>query len=181
MTFCKNSQELRRTHFHILPTSFYDRPTALVARDLLGKVLRVRDSKIWRSGIILETEAYVANDPANHAFRGRTNRNQSMFKGPSTAYVYSIHQVYCVNAVTRPGEAVLIRSLQPKENVTLPCEGPGKLCRALGITKLKHDGQPLTGTDIQVVEGNEVPVKITVSRRVGVTKGKNMLLRFNIS
>ena len=102
-----------------LPASFYNRQTATVAKDLLGKVLRVRDNGAWRSGVIIETEAYVKNDPANHAFRGPNKRNQSMFKAPGTAYVYRIHQVCCVNAVTRPGEAVLIRAAQPLENVNV--------------------------------------------------------------
>src|SRR5215831_12593453 len=115
----------------ILPARFYDRSTELVARELLGKVLKVLDDRVWRSGAILETEAYVAHDPANHAFHGLNNRNQSMFKGPGTAYVYSIHQVFCVNAVTRSGQAVLIRSVCSLENTTLRSDGPGRLCRAL--------------------------------------------------
>src|SRR3989442_13961287 len=121
-----------------MPARCYNRKTAIVAKDLLGKVLRVRKGRIWRSGLMTETEAYVKNDPANHAFHGPNMRNQSMFKGPGTAYVYSIHNEYCVNAVTRRGEAVLIRSIRPLEKVALRSDGPGRLGRDLMITKLKH-------------------------------------------
>jgi DNA-3-methyladenine glycosylase len=163
----------------ILPVDFYDRDTARVARELLGKVLRAKDGRVWRSGMILESEAYVNNDPANHAFRGPNKRNQSMFKGPGTAYVYSIHRVHCVNAVTQKGEAVLIRSLRPFRNVTLPTKGPGRLCRALKITRDKHDGLSLTGNQIQILDHEtHSSGKVSVSKRIGVTKGKEELLRF---
>jgi DNA-3-methyladenine glycosylase len=165
----------------ILPASFYYRNTATVAKDLLGKILRVRESRIWRSGVITETEAYVKNDPANHAFHGQTKRNQSMFKGPSRAYVYSIHRVCCINAVTRPGEAVLIRSIQPLKNITLRSDGPGRLCRALMITKSEHDGKSLLGPEIQIIHGNHRPFKASASRRIGVTKAKDKMLRFTVS
>src|SRR5713226_90896 len=103
----------------VLPRRLYERNTAIVGRELLGKILRVRDGHVWRSGVIVEDEAYVDDDPASHAYQGPNRCNQSMFKEPGTVYVYRIHQVYCVNAVTRKGEAVLIRSLEPLENVSL--------------------------------------------------------------
>jgi DNA-3-methyladenine glycosylase len=179
----KNTEAGLETGFpanQVLSTSFYDRPTATVARDLLGKVLRVRVGRTWRSGVITETEAYVKNDPANHAYRGPNKRNQSMFKGPGTTYVYGIHQVFCVNAVTRRGEAVLIRAIRPMANVALRGDGPGRLCRALNITKGKHDGKNLTGPLIQIVKGRRDSLRIAESRRIGVTKAKNRLLRFYV-
>ncbi len=166
---------------HVLPASFYDRKTATVAKDLLGKILRVRKSRIWRSGVITETEAYVKNDPANHAFHGPNMRNQSMFKGAGTAYVYSIHRVHCVNAVTRRGEAVLIRSIQPLENITMRSDGPGRLCRALMISKTKHDGESLSGPEIQIIHSDHRPFKVSASKRIGVSKAKDKMLRFTVS
>ncbi len=150
----------------------------MVGRELLGKILRVRDGQVWRSGIIVEDEAYVDNDPANHAYHGPNRRNQSMFKGRGTVYVYRIHQVYCVNAVTLRGEAVLIRALQPLENVSLSTMGPGRLCRALGIRKEKHDGLRFTSREIQIVDHNFGSVEIGVSERIGISKAKERLLRF---
>src|SRR6058998_469763 len=114
----------------VLPIKFYSRATLSVARDLLGKVLRVRDGRTWRSGYIVEDEAYLRDDPACHSYNGLTKRNQSMFKGPGTAYIYRIHQVHCINAVTRPGEAVLIRAIEPIQNIrssTMVQEGCAEL------------------------------------------------------
>ncbi len=164
----------------LLSTDFYDRQTATVARDLLGKILRVRESRIWRSGVISETEAYVNNDPANHAFHGLNNRNQSMFKGPGTVYVYTIHGVHCINVVTQKGEAVLIRALLPLKNVRLPTDGPGKMCRALHVTRSQHDGLTFTGSRVQIIDSEIGRYDVSVSRRIGVSKGKQRLLRFLI-
>jgi len=87
----------------------------------------------------VETEAYVRGDPANHAFRGPTPRNRSMFDAPGTLYVYRIHQVVCANLVARRGEAVLLRAGAPLPNAPGNASGPGRLCRYLGIT-IEDDG-----------------------------------------
>ncbi len=166
----------------ILPARFYSRDTVTVARDLLGKLLRVRDGKVWRSGFIVEDEAYLRNDPACHAFKGETKRNQSMFKEPGTAYVYRIHQVYCLNAVTRPGEAVLLRALQPLENVQAQTTGPGRLCKALGVTREEHDGSSLTGSlGLQIVNADGLgQFDVGVSKRIGISKAKDEPYRFYV-
>ncbi len=140
--------------------------------------MRVRDGHVWCSGVIVEDEAYVDDDPASHAYHGPNHRNQSMFKEPGTVYVYRIHQVYCVNAVTLKGEAVLIRSLQPLENVSLSTKGPGRLCRALGITKEKHDGLSFTGGEVQIAEHDFGRVEVGVSERIGISKARELPLRF---
>ena len=97
----------------ILPRSFYENKNpVLVARGLLGKIIRVtRDGCAAR---IMETEAYGGSlDCASHAWRGRTERNESMFGRPGTAYIYlcyGIHRMF--NVVTAPegvAAAVLIR------------------------------------------------------------------------
>ncbi len=122
-----------------LGRGFFDRPTTRVARDLLGAVVTVRARDGVRSVRLVEVEAYVANDPASHAYRGPTRRNRSMFGPPGTLYIYRIHQVVCANLVTRPGEAVLLRAGRPLLPVEANPSGPGRLCRVLGLT-IADDG-----------------------------------------
>src|SRR2546428_252775 len=74
----------------VLPIKFYSRATLSVARDLLGKVLRVRDGRTWRSGYIVEDEAYLRDDPACHSYNGLTKRNQSMFKAVDEPYRFFV-------------------------------------------------------------------------------------------
>jgi DNA-3-methyladenine glycosylase len=164
----------------VLKPEFYVRNTVIVAQQLLGKVLRVKDGLIWRSGIIVEDEAYLQDDPSCHSFRGPNRRNQSMFKEPGTIYVFSIHRVHCINVVTLNGEAVLLRALQPLENVSLPTNGPGRLCRALSITRVRHDGLKSDGSEIQIADCAFPRFQIGVSTRIGLSKAKDLLLRFYV-
>jgi len=180
----------------VLQREFYNRDPVTVAKELLGKVLVRETPEGVTAGVIVETEAYLAQgDPANHAFRGMTDRNKSMFGPPGCAYVYRIHQVCCLNAVTEPEgvpSAVLIRALMPIEGIelmrerlgrfdSLPTTGPGKLCKAMAID-LSLDGWDLTlGERLWVAE--DEPVKfaesdIAVTARIGVTAAKELPLRF---
>jgi DNA-3-methyladenine glycosylase len=130
---------------------------------------------------LVETEAYVADDPANHAFRGRTERNRSMFAGPGTLYVYRIHQVHCANVVTQPGEAVLLRAGQPATaNVSDP-SGPGRLCRALDLTRA-DDGRDVVDSDeIRLVPGPAPTEPIVIGPRTGIRLASERPLRFYLS
>src|SRR5262245_51433090 len=136
-----------------LPRSFYSRSTLDVASDLLGKVLVRRIDRRKVACKIVETEAYVVpHDLACHASKGHTRRRSVMFPLPGYAYVYMIYEFYfCLNVVTEPlgyPAAVLIRAVQPLENVDLMrklrnnpehatniASGPGKLCLAMSIDK----------------------------------------------
>lgn len=176
---------------HPFPIEFYARPTAEVARDLLGAVLVHRTRSGLISGQIVETEAYCGSeDPGSHAFRGSTPRNEVMFGAPGRAYVYRSYGIHaCLNAVTEsegnPG-AVLIRALQPLSGLHLMernrgrcddlCNGPGKLCQALGIG-LELNGADLTGTELYIELG-EAPAAVGVSGRIGLSRGADLQLRF---
>lgn len=160
------------------PRSFLTRRTATVARTLLGALLTVRGSKGVRTVRIVETEAYVAQDPASHAYRGRTKRNRSMFARPGTLYVYRIHQVVCANIVTRPGQAVLLRAGEPLGALTDSARGPGRLCRALGIT-LRDDGaDAIVGPRIRLRVGPPRTERVWVGPRVGISRAQERPLRF---
>jgi DNA-3-methyladenine glycosylase len=134
----------------VIPTEWFDRSAVNVAPDLIGCTLvrQLPDGTQLR-GLIVETEAYQEGDPACHAYRKQTKRNQIMFGDPGYIYVYLIYGIYhCVNVVTdRSGvpSAVLIRALEldkqtlanivlkPKEEPVRVAAGPGKLCLAMQI------------------------------------------------
>ncbi|MEO8444245.1 MAG: DNA-3-methyladenine glycosylase [Gammaproteobacteria bacterium] len=119
---------------------FYARDTVEVAQDLLGKhvvhIVRGRE----RIGRIVEVEAYLGpHDRAAHSARGRTARTEVMFGPPGHAYVYLIYGIHhCLNIVTeREGHAsaVLVRALEPVQNLPGKTSGPGLLCKALGVDR----------------------------------------------
>ncbi len=102
----------------ILPPSFYRRPVLRVAKDLLGKYFVRVDGRAVLAGRIVEVEAYRGgDDPASHAYRGRSKRNDVMFREGGHLYVYFTYGMhYCANVVTGregTGSAVLIRALEP--------------------------------------------------------------------
>src|SRR3954451_11203757 len=122
-----------------LARSFYDRDTVEVAHDLLGKHLVHVVGGIERIGRIVEVEPYLGpHDLAAHSARGLTPRTRVMFGPPGYAYVYLIYGMHwCMNVVTqREGQAsaVLLRALEPVRNIEGRTQGPGLLCKAMGIT-----------------------------------------------
>jgi DNA-3-methyladenine glycosylase len=158
---------------------FFDRPTATVARELLGAHLAVGPAGARRRFEIVECEAYVADDPANHAYRGPTPRNRSMFGRPGTLYVYRIHQVVCANVVTRPGEAVLLRAARPLDDEPQSTRGPGRLARALGWSRADDGTDTVRSPRIVWLGRREVP-PIVVGPRVGIRRAAEAPLRFAI-
>lgn len=126
-----------------LARTFFNRPTLMVARSLIGKYL-VRDNGHGRiAGKIIEVEAYVGSqDKACHASKGRTARTDVMFGPPGVSYVYLIYGMHhLLNVVTEREEfpaAVLIRAIEVEGTLI---DGPGKLCRELNIDRSlnRHD------------------------------------------
>jgi DNA-3-methyladenine glycosylase len=179
-----------------LPRSFYDRPTEIVARELLGAVLECEREDGVASGRIVETEAYLGpDDPACHAVAGRTERTWHLHGPPGIAYVYFIYGVHwCFNAVTREeghGSAVLVRAVEPlgaldvmrrrrvaaRRDVDLT-NGPGKLCQALGIDG-SLDGARLDRRPLRILEGTPVDdADVQVTARIGITQAADWPLRW---
>lgn len=171
-----------------LPRDFYDRDTTVVARELLGMHLVHVVDGVARVGRIVETEAYLGpHDLAAHSSRGLTPRTKVMFGPPGHVYVYLIYGMhFCMNMVTeREGHAaaVLLRALEPVQNLEGRTQGPGLLCKAMGINK-RHNGADLLGDEIYVTRpGVEERLSIVRRPRVGVDYAGHWarrLLRFYI-
>jgi len=146
--------------------------TVAVARDLLGSHLVSETADGVVSGKIVEVEAYGGfSDAGSHISRGVTERTKIMLDRPGLAYVYIIYGVHhCINVVAHPegqAGAVLIRALEPLSGIDIMqkrrgvqeirslCSGPGKLCRAFGITK-EHNGHFLAEQPLYLLQGPQV-------------------------
>jgi len=155
-------------------------------------VLVVERDGVVTSGRILETEAYTADDPASHSFRGRTARNAVMFGPAGRLYVYLSYGIHrCANVVTGSegdGQAVLIRAIDPLDGAeemlrrrgrTPLADGPGKLCQALGIG-LDDNGADLSGSSrIRIGDdGAPPPPDPMTGPRIGITKAVDTAWRF---
>jgi DNA-3-methyladenine glycosylase len=180
----------------VLPRAFYARETEIVAREMLGTVLECEREDGLASGIIVETEAYLGeHDLACHAAAGRTARTEALYGPPGTSYVYFIYGMYwCFNAVTRAVDlpsAVLVRALEPLDGIALMhkrrplvkndvdlTNGPGKLCKALGIDGSLSE-KSLQRKPLRIREGEPVPdERVEVTTRIGITKSADWPLRW---
>ncbi|MBI1822707.1 MAG: DNA-3-methyladenine glycosylase [Nitrospirae bacterium] len=176
-----------------LKRPFFLRPPEVVAQDLLGKSLYFKGNRV----IIVETESYGVNDPACHSFKGKTLRNEPMFKEGGRSYVYFIYGMhFCFNVVTEKMEipsAVLIRGGIPltllkeiqdrrgkKESAEKILIGPGNFCRGLGIGREQNDIDLCHTPDFYFYKGDleKVHLDIGISPRIGITEGKEKLWRF---
>lgn len=158
-----------------LNQNFYNRDVVTVAQELIGKKLVFGNYQ----GIITETEAYRgSDDEASHAFKGATNRTAIMFGPPGYIYVYMIYGMYyCLNIVTqeaRQASAVLIRGLKLPD---IHLDGPGKLCRHLGITKKDNGISLLDNEDCYILPGIKIN-NIAITPRIGIKKAIDKPWRF---
>ena len=183
----------------VLRPFFYDRPTELVSRDLLGAILECHTPDGVVSGRIVETEAYLGeHDLACHAAAGRTARTEPLYGPPGIAYVYFIYGMYwCFNAVTcaeHEPSAVLVRAVEPvrgidimrrrrpqaKRDVDLT-NGPGKLCLALGIDG-RLNACPLDRPPLLIRAGDPVPDRdVTITPRIGIRQCADWPLRWFVA
>jgi DNA-3-methyladenine glycosylase len=181
-----------------LSKRFYERDPATVARELLGKTLVRRLNHQTLSGKIVETEAYYGeNDPASKAYKGRKAFNELMYLDVGKTFIYMVHGNWLLNIVAHPKGgvgAVLIRAIEPIQGIELMkknrgvddvyalTSGPGRLTRAMGITKEQN------GLDVTKAE-NEIAIfeaatledfEICSSHRIGVKRDLPQELRFYI-
>ncbi len=179
-----------------LPRSFYFLPTLTVAKRLLGQLIIRKYRGSTLVGKIVEVEAYRGSiDPASHAYRGKTRRNEVMFREGGHLYVYFTYGMhFCANVVTqREGlaEAVLVRGVEPLEGIDVMrrlrgrgidddnlTNGPAKFCKAFGIRR-EENGASLLGNVIYLAKGEKIPVpKIGVSTRIGIRNATDKKWRY---
>jgi DNA-3-methyladenine glycosylase len=179
----------------VLEKAFFDRPTPMVACDLLGKTLVHETREGLIAGRIVETEAYLGlKDPACHASAGETKRTKIFYEGsPGTVYVFSSFGIYnCMNVLTsgdEPSGCVLLRAVEPLAGLELMksnrrttdprklTSGPGKLTRAFGISK-DHNGHLITERPLVIRNGRSTSLVPAASVRIGITKAWHYPLRF---
>jgi len=164
-----------------------------LAPALLGWRLRTTFGDTPTEVTISEVEAYGgADDPASHAHRGRTARNAAMFGPAGLLYVYRSYGVHwCLNVVAGPegtGNAVLVRGGVPTTGIGVMarrrgrddhlCDGPGKLCQALGVTG-EHDGTSLRDGPVRLLPAVPRPGGDTTSTpRIGISRAAQRPWRF---
>ena len=169
-----------------------------VAKDLIGKILVTSVNEMLTSGIIVETEAYSYKERGCHAYKGQTERNKVMFEKGGISYVYlcyGMHHLFnVVTNQTGKADAVLIRALEPLQGMDAMMErmkvnsikritsGPGKLTKALGITK-RWNGVDLMGDQVWIEEGEKVTSStIKADARIGIDyAGEDALLPWRFS
>jgi DNA-3-methyladenine glycosylase len=191
-----------------LARAFFNRDPVAVSRELLGKLLIRREGRRLLAGRIVEDEAYLgAEDPAAHAYAGKTPRNAVLFGPPGYAYVYFVYgNHYCLNVSCMPegfGEGVLFRAMEPVTGIEamknarglelpasassaqlrLIASGPGRVCEALDITRERDNGKDLTtnASDLWFADDGFRPERIAATPRIGIKKAVDHPLRFVIA
>lgn len=184
---------------HVVPWRPIERtllPTGAVAlaRFLIGKLIIRRLPEGLAAGRIVETEAYLPDDPACHAFRGRTPRNASLFLRPGHAYVYIAYGTsMMLNVSSEPegtGSGVLLRAMEPiagielmqaRRSESLPrdlARGPGRLAAALGIDRTLDGLDLCLPGNLFLAADHQSLREIGASTRIGLTKGADLVLRY---
>lgn len=194
--------------WRVLTREFFDRVPEVVAPQLLGKILVRRGRGKLLAGRVVETEAYLGeHDPAAHAASGRSARNDVLYGPPGFAYVYQIYGMhFCLNVSCLPDGTpggVLFRALEPlmgvaemQKNRGIKADGrprvaasgltsgltsgPGKLCRAFGITRAAYNGADLIDPagPLALYDDGFVPAAIETTPRIGIRKAADLPLRF---
>ena len=174
-----------------LGAGFFARSVLDVARALVGCALMVEGA----GGVIVETEAYRADEPACHAYVGLTDRTEPLFGPPGHAYVYLSYGVHSLlNAVAEPegrAAAVLIRALEPRwgleamrvrrglDDERLLCSGPGKLTQALGVgLELNRHSLLTPPFRIHAPDRDWSAPTVAVAPRIGITRAVELPWRY---
>jgi DNA-3-methyladenine glycosylase len=181
-----------------LSRRFFARPSPVVARDLLGRLLVRRPGGDVLVARIVETEAYQEDDPASHSFAGRTARNEVMFGPAGFLYVYFTYGMhFCMNVVTGrlgEGSAVLLRAAEPVSGLAamarrrgvsaeqLLCSGPARLTQAFGVSRAQNGVDLVDGGELWIAAGRRTPDEaVAVGPRIGIRRATDVPWRFEVA
>jgi DNA-3-methyladenine glycosylase len=175
-----------------LKRRFYERPAVLVAESLIGKVF----SYGALSGRIVEVEAYDESEPASRGFSGIRKGNATLFGPPGRLEVYLSYGInYLANVVCERvgvGSGVLIRAMEPLTGIDVMranrgdpkgpdrrlCSGPGRVCKAFGLSRTDNDADLVVGK-VRILD-DHVSLPLARSARVGISAGQDLEWRFYV-
>ena len=186
-----------------LPDAFFNRDALLLARELLGKVIRHRVDGLWLSARIIETEAYYCAEKGSHASLGYTEKRKALFLDGGHIYMYYARGGDSLNfSAHGPGNAVLIKSAYPWQDVLSGpaslarmrlnnpdaqgrprpdqklCAGQTLLCKALGLKVPDWDAKCFDPERLRVEDVSQVPSRIIQTTRLGIPHGRDEHLMY---
>lgn len=181
----------------MIPSKFFDRPPLVVARDLIGKVLRRRHRGRWLAASIVEVEAYYQEEKGSHASLGRTPSREALFMPPGTLYLYYARGRDSLNVSCKgPGNAILVKGAMPFSDATSPaanielmhrlnpgpsgrrpdhrlCAGQTLLCASLQIRVPDWNGRTFDPDRFFVEDVGYRPQRLVQARRLGIPAGRD--------
>ena len=186
-----------------LPDAFFNRDALLLARELLGKVIRHRVDGLWLSARIIETEAYYCAEKGRHASLGYNEKRKALFLDGGHIYMYYARGGDSLNfSAHGPGNAVLIKSAYPwQDALSGPaslarirlnnpdaqgrprpdqklCAGQTLLCKALGLKVPDWDAKCFDPERLRVDDVSQVPSRIIQTTRLGIPHGRDEHLMY---
>jgi DNA-3-methyladenine glycosylase len=186
-----------------LPDAFFDRDAQVLARELLGKVIRHRVGDLWLSARIIETEAYYCEEKGSHASLGYTEKRKALFLDGGHIYMYYARGGDSLNfSAQGPGNAVLIKSAYPwVDELSGPaslaqmllnnpdaqgrprpsqklCAGQTLLCKALGLKVPVWDAKRFNHEVLLVQDVGPAPAHIIQTTRLGIPHGRDEHLMY---
>lgn len=186
-----------------LPDAFFNRDALLLARELLGKVIRHRVDGLWLSARIIETEAYYCSEKGSHASLGYTEKRKALFLDGGHIYMYYARGGDSLNfSAHGPGNAVLIKSAYPwQDALSGPaslarmrlnnpdaqgrprpdqklCAGQTLLCKALGLKVPDWDAKCFDPERLRADDVSQVPSRIIQTTRLGIPHGRDEHLMY---
>lgn len=183
---------------------FFNRDAVEVAKDLIGKVIRVRHQSLWLCAMIIETEAYYREEKGSHASLGLTPKRKALFMPPGTIYMYYARGGDSLNMSCQgEGNAVLIKSasvyvdaISPAENIQSMqkmnpikqtqrlrpinrcCSGQTLLCQSLGLRVPDWDQKNFCSARFFIEDVGYIPIKMIQTARLGIPKGRDEHLMY---